>query len=88
MESGKSRKQKRTAKQLHAYLVKLGYEALSSRDAAFARSWKTERHYEQQTNGRGTFVPLIFQPGKAFQFDWNKDYALLQPSAHADRPRR
>ena len=77
VESGKSRKQKRTAKQLHADLVKLGYEGSYSRVAAFARSWKTERQYEKQTSGRGTFVPLIFQPGEAFQFDWSEDYALL-----------
>jgi len=73
VESGKSRKQKRTAKQLHADLVKLGYEGSYSRVAAFARSWKTERQYEKQTSGRGTFVPLIFQPGEAFQFDWSED---------------
>mgnify|MGYP003608975755 FL=1 len=77
VESGKSRKQKRTAKQLHADLVKLGYEGSYGRVAAFARMWKTERQYEQQTSGRGTFVPLIFQPGEAFQFDWSEDYALL-----------
>ena len=25
--------------------------------------------------GRGTFVPLVFQPGEAFQFDWSEDWA-------------
>lgn len=77
VESGKSRKQKRTAKQLHADLVMLGYEGSYGRVAAFARAWKAERQYEKQTSGRGTFVPLIFQPGEAFQFDWSEDYALL-----------
>ena len=55
----------------------LGYEGSYGRVAAFARAWKTERQYEKQTSGRGTFVPLIFQPGEAFQFDWSEDYALL-----------
>ena len=45
--------------------------------AAFARRWRTELQYEQQTSGRGTFVPLAFQPGEAFQFDWSEDYAVL-----------
>jgi transposase len=45
--------------------------------AAFARGWKRDRQYEQQTSGRGTFVPLVFQPGEAFQFDWSEDYAVL-----------
>ncbi len=77
VEAGKSRKQKRTAKQLHADLVALGYDGSYTRVAAFARDWKRERQYEQQTSGRGTFVPLVFQPGEAFQFDWSEDYALL-----------
>jgi len=69
LESGKSRKQRRTVKQLHADLVALGFEGSYGRVAAFARSWKEHRQQEQQTAGRGTFVPLIFQPGEAFQFD-------------------
>jgi hypothetical protein len=39
------------------------------RVAAFARSWKADRQRDAQTSGRGTFVPLVFQPGEAFQFD-------------------
>lgn len=77
VETGKSRKQKRTTKQLHADLVVLGYDGSYSRVAAFARDWKQKRQYEQQTSGRGTFVPLVFQPGEAFQFDWSEDYAVL-----------
>jgi len=33
--------------------------------AAFAREWKAARHREQQTCGRGAFVPLTFRPGEA-----------------------
>ena len=36
-EAGKSRKQKRTVKQLHADLVALGYDGSYNRVAAFAR---------------------------------------------------
>jgi len=77
LESGKSRKQRRTVKQLHADLVALGFEGSYGRVAAFARSWKEHRQQEQQTAGRGTFVPLIFQPGEAFQFDWSEDWAVI-----------
>ncbi len=76
-EAGKSRKQKRTAKQMHADLVVLGYDGSYGRVAAFVRRWKTERQREQQTSGRGTFVPLVFAPGEAFQFDWSEDWAIL-----------
>ena len=76
-ESGKSRKQRRTAKQMHADLVVLGYDGSYGRVAAFVRAWKAERQREAQTSGRGTFVPLVFAAGEAFQFDWSEDWAVL-----------
>ena len=76
-EASKSRKQRRTLKQLHADLVALGFTGSYSRVAAFARDWRAGRQREQQTTGRGTFVPLTFRPGEAFQFDWSEDYAML-----------
>ena len=54
---------------MHADLVKLGYDGSYGRVAAFARAWRTERHRAEQTTGRGTYVPLVFQTGEAFQFD-------------------
>ena len=76
-ESKKGRKQKRTLKQLHADLVSLGYDGSYCRVAAFAREWKADRQREFQTTGRGTFVPLAFEPGEAFQFDWSEDWAII-----------
>ncbi len=76
-EASKSRKQRRTTKQLHADLVALGYDGSYGRVAAFARSWKADRLLEQQTSGRGTFVPLAFAAGEAFQFDWSEDLAVI-----------
>src|ERR1700733_7704445 len=63
-EAGKSRKQKRTMKQLHADLVVLGYAGSYNRVAAFARDWRA-RQQEQKTTGRGVFVPLAFMAGEA-----------------------
>ncbi len=76
-EAGKSRKQRRTLKQLHADLVVLGFTGSYGRVAAFARNWRAGRQRERQTTGRGTFVPLIFGPGEAFQFDWSEDWAVI-----------
>ena len=76
-EASKPRKQKRTVKQLHADLVALGYEGSYGRVAAFARAWKADRRRAEQTGGRGTFVPLAFAPGEAFQFDWSEDWAIV-----------
>lgn len=77
IEAGQSRKQRRTARQMHADLVVLGYAGSYGRVAAFVRAWKSERQRDAQTSGRGTFVPLLFAPGEAFQFDWSEDWALL-----------
>lgn len=30
-----------------------------------------------QATGGGTFVPLSFRPGEAFQFGWSEDLAVL-----------
>ena len=76
-EAGKSRKQKRTTRQLHADLTALGYDGSYNRVAAFARDWKAARQQEQKTCGRGVFVPLAFLPGEAFQFDWSEDWAII-----------
>src|SRR5208283_171302 len=48
-EAGKSRKQKRTIKQLHADLTSLGYDGSYNRVAAFARDWKAARQRELKT---------------------------------------
>ena len=76
-EANRPRKQKRTVKQLYADLVSLGYEGSYNRVAAFAQAWKEECRRLQQTSGRGTFVPLAFAPGEAFQFDWSEDFAII-----------
>lgn len=76
-EASRPRKQRRTLKQMHADLVALGYQGSYNRVAAFARAWHARRHEAQQTTGRGTFVPLAFGPGEAFQFDWSEDWAVI-----------
>jgi transposase len=76
-ETSKSRKQRRTVKQMHADLVVLGFDGSYARVAAFARAWTARRHEVEQTTGRGTFVPLTFGAGEAFQFDWSEDWAVI-----------
>ncbi len=75
-ETRKPRKQKRSTKQLHSDLVKLGYTGSYARVAAFVRRWKTERQ-DHLAGRRGAFVPLAFAAGEAFQFDWSEEHALL-----------
>jgi transposase len=77
VEAGKGRKARRAGRRLHADLVVLGYDGSYARVAAFIRQWRARREIAQRTTGRGVFVPLAFQPGEAFQFDWSEDWAMV-----------
>ena len=76
-ESGKGRKQKRNLKQLHSDLVQLGFNGSYDRVVAFAKRWRQAQQELARTAGRGTFIPLTFAPGEAFQFDWSEDWAVI-----------
>ena len=76
-EASRPRKQKCTIRQLHADLVSLGFAGSYNRVAAFARAWKEECRRLQQSSGRRSFVPLVFAPGEAFQFDWSEEFAII-----------
>jgi transcriptional regulator with XRE-family HTH domain len=65
-EAGKSRKQKRTIKQLHADLVVLGYEGSYNRVAAFnkqrsvpSRKWKPEEIKETATRATQEYLATL-----------------------------
>ncbi len=76
-ESGKSRKHKRSLKQLYQDLLPLGFTGSYDRVAAFARRWRQEQLELAKAAGKGVFVPLTFAPGEAFQFDWSEDWAMI-----------
>ena len=77
MSAFKLQQNLRQNQQMHADLLTLGFDGSYERVAAFVRAWKADRQRAQQTTGRGTFVPLVFQPGEAFQFDWSEDWAVI-----------
>lgn len=77
VEAGKGRKTRRNARRLHTDLVVLGYDGSYARVAAFIRQWRARREIAQRTTGRVVFVPLVFQPGEAFQFDWSEDWTMV-----------
>ena len=53
-ESTKSRKQKRSIKQMHLDLCALGYEGSYDRVAAFARQWKVDQLERVNSASKGT----------------------------------
>jgi transposase len=75
-ESSRGRKLRRNWRQLYGDLVALGYPGSYDRVAAFARTWE-QTQQEAGKASRGTYVPLVFAPGEAFQFDWSEDWAVV-----------
>jgi len=73
-EAKRNRKERRSIKQLYYDLVTLGYTGSYDRIAYFARQWRQR----QATHvSRDTYIPLVFAPGEAFQFDWSEDKAVI-----------
>ena len=75
-ESARGRKERRNLKQLHGELMKLGHAGSYDRVAAFARVWRRQQQ-EASKVSRDRFVPLVFAPGEAFQFDWSEDWVVI-----------
>ena len=76
-ESKRHRKQRRSVRQLHLDLVKLGYPGSYDRVAAFARDWRSRQQEAKLSATKGTYVPLVFASGEAFQFDWSEDWVVI-----------
>ncbi len=73
----KSRKQRRTLKQMFLDLRELGYEGSYDRVAAFSRQWKVGQMERVESASKSTSIPLTFAPGEAFQFDWSEDWCVI-----------
>lgn len=78
-EAGRSRKQRRTLKQIHEDLKELGFEGSYDRVAAFARTWR-EGQSGQQTN---TLLAIDASRCKTFPIYFWRDSKFFQEySAH------
>ena len=75
-ESTRGRKHRRNLRPLYGDLVALGYRGSYDRVAAFARAWR-EQQQDVARASRSTYVPLVFAPGEALQFDWSEDWAVI-----------
>lgn len=73
-DARRAKHERRTARALHTELKALGYEGGYSRLTDFIRAW---RQGEGQAAATKAFVPLAFEWGEAFQFDWSEEGPLL-----------
>ena len=62
--------ERRTAKALYAQIKAAGYEGGYSRVTDFIRAWRAGAG---QSVASTAFVPLSFELGEAFQFDWSEE---------------
>src|SRR5450631_1921154 len=70
VDSHRPRKQRRTARALFAEVKAAGYTGGYSRVTDFIRAWRLG---EGQADAGKAFVPLAFELGEAFQFDWSEE---------------
>jgi transposase len=73
-DAHRPKKDRRTAKALHTEISAAGYDGGYSRLTDFIREWRVRR------DGAGTtraFVPLTFEMGEAFQFDWSEEALVV-----------
>jgi transposase len=69
-DARRARHERRTARALHAEIRAQGYQGGYSRLTDFIRAW---RQGEGQGAATKAFVPLAFELGEAFQFDWSEE---------------
>jgi len=68
------KRHRRTTLKMYEAIKADGYEGSYGRVCAFVRRWKGELSSRQKQ----AFVPLLFKPGEAFQFDWSCEYAVVE----------
>ena len=70
----KARRDRLSLLRIHEDLASLGYEGGYDAVRRYARVWR-RRH--RLLSSSEAYVPLIFDPGEAHQFDWSHEYAVL-----------
>jgi len=73
-EAKLARPRRRTAHRLFEGLQEIGYSGAYDSIQRFVKRWKSTNHGPKLTEA---FVPLVFQPGDACQFDWSHEQVEL-----------
>ena len=77
-ESHLPRKQRRTARRLFEDLRKEGYTGAYDSVQRWVKHWKVVEHPGVQK----AYIPLVFRPGEAYQFDWSTETVVLGGVTH------
>jgi transposase len=72
-DSQRPKRERRTAQRLFEDLQREGYAGAYDSVQRLVKHWKSQRPGGSQ----GAFVPLVFAPGDACQFDWSHEHVIL-----------
>jgi len=72
-DSQRPKRERRTAQRLFEDLQREGYAGAYDSVQRLVKHWKAQRPGGSQ----GAFVPLVFAPGDACQFDWSHEHVIL-----------
>ena len=70
----KPRRDRLSLLRIYEDLSALGYRGGYDAVRRYARAWRRRRRLLSPSEA---YVPLIFDPGEAYQFDWSHEYAVL-----------
>jgi transposase len=74
VNAGRVKRERRSARALHAQLAGEGYQGGYTRLTDFIRTWQDK---QGKLISAQAFVPLTFAPGEAFQFDWSEEALVI-----------
>ena len=69
----KSKRERLTLLRISEALEGLGYGGGYDAVRRYAKAWRWRR----SASTAQTYVPLVFSPGEAYQFDWSHEYVVL-----------
>ncbi|GAB1384003.1 IS21-like element IS1326 family transposase [Burkholderiales bacterium] len=72
-DARRSPHQRRSGRALHAQIKAEGYTGSYSRVTDFIRAWRQGAGAAGVAGAQRAFVPLTFELGEAFQFDWSEE---------------
>ena len=71
------RKERRTAARYHAQLQLEGYTGAYDSVQRYVKSWKAAKRVTKTA-----YIPLVFEPGDAYQFDWSEETVQIAGKVH------
>ena len=72
-DRGLPAKRRRTARSLYEALQEVGYRGGYDSVRRYVKVWRAEH----QGPPKGAYIPLSFEAGEAFQFDWSREQVVL-----------